>query len=122
MPEPHFSSALRAAFCAMALAGIAAPRVLAEEPPQYWSVTGVAADDVLHMRDMPHGDSRILADIPPHATGLKGFGCLTVEPTFDRWADMTPAERANARLAWCRIEYGGQQGWVASRFLKPHRR
>ncbi|HML44217.1 MAG TPA: hypothetical protein PKE13_14990, partial [Hyphomicrobium zavarzinii] len=35
----------------------------ADDPPQYWAVTGVADNDTLHMRDVPHGDSRILADI-----------------------------------------------------------
>ena len=92
---------------------------IAQEPAQVWAVTGVTSDDVLHMRDVPHGDSKILADIPPTAKGLKGFGCITPEPSLDRWAGMTAAERANAKLPWCRVEYHGRQGWVAARFLKP---
>jgi hypothetical protein len=99
----------------------AAASAAAEEPAQIWAVTGVTSDDVLHMRDVPHGDSKILADIPPTAKGLKGFGCITPEPSFDRWADMTEAERANAKLSWCRVEYLGRQGWVAARFLKPNK-
>ncbi|HEX2843440.1 SH3 domain-containing protein [Hyphomicrobium sp.] len=91
----------------------------ADDPPQVYRVVGVEADDKLHMRDVPHGDSKILADIPPKARGIKGLGCMTPEPSFDRWADMTPAERANAKLEWCRVEYHGKQGWVAARFLKP---
>lgn len=91
----------------------------ADDPPQVFRVVGVEADDTLHMRDVPHGDSKILGDIPAKARGLKGLGCITPEPSFDRWADMTPTERANAKLEWCRVEYRGQQGWVASRFLKP---
>jgi hypothetical protein len=91
----------------------------ADEPPQFWAVTGVAADDTLHMRDVPHGDSKILVDIPPKAHGLKHLGCLKPEPSFDRWVDMTADERANAKLEWCRVEYRGKQGWVAGRFLKP---
>lgn len=90
----------------------------AADEAQVFAVTGVAADDKLHMRDVPHGDSKILADIPPKARGLKGLGCIKPEPSFDRWADMTPEERANAKLEWCRVEYRGKQGWVASRFLK----
>ncbi|MBX9863379.1 MAG: hypothetical protein K2Y42_11565 [Hyphomicrobium sp.] len=93
----------------------------APAPSQTWAVTGVTSDDVLHMRDVPHGDSKILADIPPTAKGLKGFGCITPEPSFDRWAEMTADERANAKLPWCRVEYRGHQGWVAARFLKPDR-
>jgi hypothetical protein len=99
----------------------AGPSAIAQEPAQVWAVTGVTSDDVLHMRDVPHGDSKVLADIPPTAKGLKGFGCITPEPSFDRWADMTEAERANAKLPWCRVEYRGHQGWVAARFLRPDR-
>ncbi len=91
----------------------------ADDQPQVFRVIGVEADDTLHMRDVPHGDSKILADIPSKARGIKGLGCITPEPSFDRWADMTPAERANAKLEWCRVEYRGKQGWVAARFLKP---
>jgi hypothetical protein len=91
----------------------------AEEATRYWAVTGVPAGDVLNLRDVPHGDSRKLAGIPPGAAGLKNLGCLKPEPSLERWASMTPAERENAKLEWCRIEYQGRQGWVAARFLKP---
>jgi hypothetical protein len=91
----------------------------ADEPPQYWAVTGVPADDVLNMRDVPHGDSKKLAVIPPNAHGLKNLGCMRPEPSLDRWMDMTEDEKKNAKLEWCRVEYRGQQGWVAARFLKP---
>jgi hypothetical protein len=92
---------------------------LAGDSPQYWAVTGVAADDVLHLRDVPSADSRNLADIPPNAHGLKHLGCLKPEPSLDRWMTMTKEERANAKLEWCRVDYHGQQGWVAGRYLKP---
>jgi hypothetical protein len=91
----------------------------AEDPPQYYAVTGVAAGDKLHMRDVPHGDSKILTDIPPKARGLKALGCLKPQPSLDRWMEMTEDERKNAKLEWCRVEYKGRQGWVAGRFLKP---
>lgn len=91
----------------------------ADDPPKYWAVTGVAKDDVLFMRDVPNADSRSLARIPPNAHGLRHLGCLKPEPSLDRWMTMTPAERANAKLAWCRVDYRGRQGWVAARFLKP---
>lgn len=94
----------------------------AEEAPRYWAVTGVAEGDVLNMRDVPHGDSRKLGAIPPGADGLKNLGCLTPEPSLERWAGMTADERANAKLEWCRVEYRGQQGWVAARFLRPDTR
>lgn len=100
-------------------AGLFAARAFADDPPQYWAVTGVAANDVLNMRDVPHGDSRKLAAIPPRERGLKNLGCLKPEPSLDRWMEMTEEERNNAKLEWCRVEYRGQQGWVAARFLKP---
>lgn len=92
---------------------------LADDPPKLWAVTGVAADDVLHLRDVPHGDSRILADIPPNERALRNLGCLKPEPSLERWMQMTEDERRNAKLEWCRVEFHGQQGWVAARFLKP---
>lgn len=104
---------------AVLLAGLAAGSAEAGDPPKYWAVTGVAANDVLNMRDVPHGDSKKLAGIPPNARGLKNFGCLRPEPSLDRWMEMTEDERRNAKLEWCRVEYNGRQGWVAGRFLKP---
>jgi hypothetical protein len=91
----------------------------ADDPPKYWAVTGVAKDDVLNLRDVPSADSKSLGGIPPNAHGLKHLGCLKPEPSLDRWMSMTPDERANAKLAWCRVDYRGRQGWVAARFLKP---
>lgn len=91
----------------------------AGDATQYWSVTGVASDDVLNMRDVPHGDSKKLGAIPPNAHGLKSLGCMRPEPSLDRWMDMTEDEKKNAKLEWCRVEYKGHQGWVAARFLKP---
>ncbi len=91
----------------------------ADDPPKFFAVTGVPADDVLNLRDVPHGDSRKLDGIPPNARGLKNFGCLKPEPSLDRWMTMTDEEKRNAKLEWCRVEYHGKQGWVAARFLRP---
>lgn len=123
MGKPSIRRAAGLAVCgAFILTGLAEEPAAADDAPAYWAVTGVAANDVLHMRDVPHGDSRILADIPPDAQGLKHLGCLRPEPSLDRWMEMTEAERRNAKLEWCRIEYHGRQGWVAGRFLKPDAR
>jgi hypothetical protein len=102
-------------------ASICAEAANAQDAPQYYAVTGVPADDTLHMRDVPHGDSKILSDIPSKARGLKGLGCLKPQPSLDRWMEMTEDERKNAKLEWCRVEYKGRQGWVAGRFLKPEK-
>ncbi|HJZ29816.1 MAG TPA: hypothetical protein VKF35_01860 [Hyphomicrobiaceae bacterium] len=86
--------------------------------PPFWAVTGVSADDVLHLRDVPSADSKSLAGIPSNARGLKNFGCRRGELPFDQWARMGERERRAANTKWCRIEFRGKQGWVAGRFLK----
>lgn len=87
--------------------------------PASWSVAGVAAGDVLNMRDVPSGDAKVLVRIPPDARGLKALGCLKKQLALDDWMELSKEARRDAQLLWCRVEYGGQQGWVAGRFLKP---
>jgi hypothetical protein len=86
--------------------------------PSFWAVTGVAPDDVLHLRDVPSADSKSLAGIPFNARGLKNFGCRRGELPFDQWVRMNEAQRRAANTKWCRVEFRGKQGWVAGRFLK----
>jgi hypothetical protein len=86
--------------------------------PSFWAVTGVAPDDVLHLRDVPSAHSKSLADIPFNARGLKNFGCRRGQLPFDQWARMNEAQRRAANTKWCRVEFRGKQGWVAGRFLK----
>jgi hypothetical protein len=86
--------------------------------PSFWAVTGVAPDDVLHLRDVPSADSKSLAAIPFNARGLKNFGCRRGELPFDQWARMSEPQRRAANTKWCRVEFRGMQGWVAGRFLK----
>lgn len=98
--------------------GVAVPLPsVAQEHADYWAVKGVASDDVLHLRDVPSADSKSLARIPPHAHGLKNFGCRRTELAMDVWMKMSKEERRNAQTRWCRVEYRGKQGWVAGRFL-----
>ena len=90
----------------------------AEDAPHRFVVTGVAPNDVLQVRDVPSADSRSIATIPPAAHGLKNLGCLRKQASLDDWMRMTAAQRADAKLLWCRVEYKGTVGWVAGRFLK----
>jgi hypothetical protein len=90
----------------------------AEEQATRFMVTGVAPSDVLHVRDVPSADSRSIGTIPPTAHGLPNLGCLRKQPNLDDWMRMTAAQRADAKLLWCRVEYKGIVGWVAGRFLK----
>ena len=105
--------------CALAIGAIPSVDARAEDPPKFWAVTGVGSSDVLHLRDVPSADSRSLARIPPNGRGLKHLGCRRNQPPMEQWARMTEAARREALTQWCRIEYRGQQGWVARRFLKP---
>ena len=95
-----------------ALAQTAAPA------PEFWAVTGVRSDDALNLRVAPDADSRRIARIPFNAKGLKNHGCPN-HVTFEQWRRMTQVQKDRAASArWCEVEYKGQKGWVASRFLK----
>ena len=90
----------------------------AADGPDFWAVTGVRADDALNLREAPDGDSRAIARIPPNTRGLKNLGCRSTV-TFEQWMRMTQAQRDYAASRrWCRVEFKGQQGWVAGRFLR----
>lgn len=89
--------------------------------PDYFAVTGIAADDVLNIRAEPSARSSKIGEIPHDGHGVQNLGCQG-GPTFAEWQQMTPAEREQAgRTRWCRIRYGGVEGWVASRFLTEGR-
>ena len=107
------------AACIIGLAAIACPGARAEDPPKFWAVTGVGSSDVLHLRDVPSADSKSLARLPFNARGLKHLGCRRNQPPMEQWARMTEAKRREALTQWCRVEYHGQEGWVAGRYLKP---
>ena len=90
--------------------------------PPFWAVTGVRANDVLHLRDMPAAESKSLAGIPARAHGLKNLGCRNNVPSLEEWMRMSKAQRELAATQWCRVEYQGKQGWVAGRFLRKDER
>jgi hypothetical protein len=112
---------LLVSFVVGVVCGLPHQAALAEEEvrasPHFWAVTGVAADDVLHLRDVPSADSKSLAGIPFDARGLKNFGCRRGELPFEQWVRMSEGARRAANTKWCRVEYHGQAGWVAGRFL-----
>jgi len=64
-------------------------------------------------------DSKSLARIPFNARGLKHLGCRRNEMPFEDWVKLSKEARKASLMQWCRVEYNGQQGWVAGRFLKP---
>lgn len=108
----------RVVIAAIAIGAAASSDITAEDPPKFWAVTGVSSNDVLHLRDVPSADSKSLAKIPPNARGLKHLGCRRNQPPMEQWARMNEAQRREALTQWCRVDYRGQEGWVAGRFLK----
>jgi Bacterial SH3 domain len=104
--------------CMLAVLAVPALAQTAAGDPQFWAVTGVRSDDALNLRAAPDADSRRIARIPFNARGLKNLGCPN-HVTFEQWKRMTQVQKDRAaRSRWCEVEYNGQKGWVASRFLK----
>ena len=65
------------------------------------SVQGVAADDVLNVREAPDKTSAILGSLPSDATGVHG----------------TASRRRVGASTWREVECGKLRGWVNERFL-----
>jgi hypothetical protein len=114
------AACLAAAVATCAGLGIAPPSIAQEHAPSppFWAVTGVRANDVLHLRDVPAAEAKSLAGIPPNARGLKNLGCRYSQPPLEQWMRMNKAQRELAVTQWCRVEYQGKQGWVAGRYLR----
>ena len=69
--------------------------------PARFSVTGVAADDVLNVRAAPDPAAPILAELPPDATGVE-----VIALSDDG--------------AWALLPRPEGQGWASTRFLAPN--
>jgi hypothetical protein len=65
------------------------------------SVQGVAADDVLNVREAPDKAAAVLGALPPDATGVRG----------------TQNRRRVGASIWREVECGNLRGWVNERFL-----
>lgn len=86
--------------------------------PDFYAVTGVAADDALNLRTGPSATTEKIGEIPHDARGLRSLGCQGM-PSFAEWQAMTPDERIeSAKHHWCKVRYLGVEGWVAGRFLR----
>jgi hypothetical protein len=71
--------------------------------PDFWEVTGVAADDALSLRGAPSPQGRLVARFP-NGTVLRNLGCKN-----------TRGQR------WCRVEQPNapaMRGWVNGRYLR----
>ncbi|MBN2758917.1 MAG: SH3 domain-containing protein [Rhodobacteraceae bacterium] len=77
----------------MGLAGVSA-----QELPQLYDVTGVAADDVLNIRAAPDADAPILGTLAPNARGVEVVA-------------------TNASGTWGQVNTAESAGWVSMRFM-----
>lgn len=68
--------------------------------PLLHTVVGVAADDVLNIRQSPSGDAPILATLPPGKTGVE----VVMEDPSGKWG---------------LVNTGEIPGWASLRFLRP---
>lgn len=91
------------------LAGAAEVHATADGP-DYFAVTGVAANDVLNVRAEPSANSAKIGQIPHDGRAVQNLGCQG-GPTFAEWQQMTAAQRKEAgRKRWCRVRYGDVEG------------
>jgi hypothetical protein len=91
--------------------------------PDYWSVQGVAPDDVLNLRSRPDPHAPVLAGIPPQATCLKNLGCRG-GLSFQEFTSLSAVERKaieKRRPRWCRVVFQDKTGWVSGHYLREAR-
>lgn len=94
------------------------PAAAEADGPDYFAVTGVAADDVLNIRDAPSAGGGKIGAIPPDGRHIRNLGCQGA-PSFAEWEQMSePQRRQASHRRWCRVGYAGIEGWVAGRYLK----
>lgn len=119
-PQSRLRIALMAvwAMLGLVMAAVLVSTAFAEaDGPDYFAVTGVAANDVLNIRSGPSARDRIVGTIPPKGGGIRNLGCQG-GLSFDEWRTASEAQReAGKNRRWCRIEYRDVEGWVAGRFL-----
>ncbi len=105
------------ALTASLLLALASFATATADGPDYFMVRGVAADDVLNIRQEPDARSQKLGEIPHDGNGIQNLGCEG-GLSYGEWQEASQAEREAAeKRRWCRIAYNGVEGWVAARFL-----
>lgn len=97
MPRQAGLRAASALWLAVAL-GVAAPAG-AQQLPALYDVVGVAADDVLNIREAPDAGSPVVAGLAPGGRGIE------VTALSDN--------------GWARVNTSEGSGWVSLRYLQP---
>lgn len=96
------AACLGAAFLSATWAGAASAQAI----DKFWAVTGVARHDTLAVRELPVGDSKLVASVPAAAAGLPRGICVNTNPQLGYSSE------------WCRVTYEGVEGWAERRFLR----
>jgi len=110
---------IQSCLAAAALALGAAAACAEADGPDFYAVTGVAADDVLNIRSEPDPHAAKIGTIPPNGTCIRNLGCKG-GLTFEEFSELSPAQqekRLREDPRWCKVEYRGITGWVAGRYL-----
>ena len=108
---------MRALIGIMAIVANAGLAWATADGPDFWRVTGVAANDVLNMRARATWKSEKIGKIPPETDGVANYGCRGYL-SYEEFERATPAEREAARKrVWCLVGYRDRIGWVAGRYL-----
>jgi hypothetical protein len=89
--------------CALLAPGTPPAEAQARRSETTFAVKGVAADDVLNVRDRPDG-KQIIGHLPPDRRGIVALG---------------PRTKATGGGTWVKVRSGDVSGWVNVRFLGP---
>ena len=100
---------------------IASPIVVIAEAdgPDYYSIHGVADNDVLNVRDDANAHAKKVGEIPAGATCVKNLGCqggLSMNE-YMTLSKQQQDELKKQRPRWCHIQYKGIDGWVSGKYL-----
>ncbi len=87
--------------------------------PDFFKVTGVAANDTLNIHKEPHTKSKVIGEINFRGDCLKNLGCkggLTLDESMNL-SEKEKAEITRKRPRWCKIAFDGVEGWVYARYI-----
>lgn len=96
------------------------PAFSTADGPDHWQVHGVAAGDVLNIRQKADPKSEKIGEIPPDGQCIKNIRCVG-GLTFKEFSTLSEPEKKKiekGRPRWCLIEYSGVTGWVNGRYLR----
>lgn len=88
--------------------------------PDYFQVTGVAANDRLVIRSTASPKAAAIGEIANGSQCVRNLGCKG-GLTYQEYATLSEPEKARRQAAkprWCKIEHESITGWVNARYLR----